>query len=1308
MKLIQISHKKALKKLANKKPFEDELAAFKQHFIEMLDTVNELEQNNKKESEEHLKNIVSRFLQITFYKKINEVNTNYRNDLVIYLDAPKKTVGVIIEAKRPTNTDQMISAENLNKKALWELIYYYLEEKKQANNFQLKHLIATNIYEWYIIDAEWFDKNIYKNSDILKLYDESKRKSASNDFFYSEIPRLLTQSDVEIPCIYFNIKKIESSLRKETSRQSEIISIYKLLSPDFLLGLENANDSNSLNTAFYKELLHVIGLEETTEGTKNVIKRKKPDNRDSGSLIELTIKAITSEDIIRDIPDKSTFGTDKETIEFNIALELCITWINRILFLKLLEGQLISYHGGNKADYQFLNPDKHITDFDGLFDLFHKVLAINTNEREEPLKSKYKHVPYLNSSLFDFSILERQSIKINSLAETGQIQLLSTTILKDLKKQYKHLSSIKYLLKFLGAYDFGSNEDEETINKDKPIINASVLGKVFEKINGYKDGSIFTPSFITMYMCKQSIRLAIAEKFKEAFPDENLNSFDAVKNFLTKWNETAQIRKANEIIDSIKICDPAVGSGHFLVSALNELIAIKSELNILADESGQRVKNFEIANNDDELQISDLANDNEPAKYRIINGKPQSERIQHLQKTLCHQKQTIIENCLFGVDINSKSVLICQLRLWIELLKNAYYKESDYTELETLPNIDINIKCGNSLISRFDLKENISIALKSVKYNTAEYREKVYLYKNEKNRNAKRELQDVINKIKGDLKTEIIKSGREYSNWYKAKGEHEKLTTQFTMFEHTAKEKKAFEEKIKEAADKLKKNETILENIRNNAIYKNALEWRIEFPEVLNDSGDFMGFDVVIGNPPYFSLSKDINNNHYKEHYQTFNSGGDIYCLFYELGNRLLATNRYLVFITSNKWMRATYGKYLRNYLINNTNPLFLFDFSWYQVFENASVDTNILLLSNTDNKFKTLSVEAKSDFDIKELPQYINQNAINIAFKTDDYWAIKPPLQQALKTKLETLGRRFEEWDLKINRGLLTGFNKGFLIDKKTKDDLIEADIKNAKIIVPLLRGRDIERYGYSFNSIYLINTYNGYTDTVIDVENDIIKHGDNDFLYKSANTGQWHSAYRIEISKGNSIRVNRVIAEIDYPFIYTYLKQFQPELEKREDQGDHWSNLRNCAYNDEFLKEKLVWAETMRIHKSDTQNFPRFGYDDEGYYADKTVFIGVGNHVKYLLAFFNSNIGRWLIKEYVTKLDTGGYMMQKVFLDEIPVLEIDEAKEVIFNQLVDSIIMSKKSGLNNDITKDENEIDHLLYSLYQLTPEEITIVES
>ena len=988
MILIPQSPKKALKAFLKQKPLRSEIDLFKTNLIDLLDKISVIEKGVTDESEEHLKNNLRDFLRDTFYRDTNTINTKDKKDLVIHLGKTTDSeVGVIIEAKRPTNIAEMVTAENPNKKAFHEIILYYMNERLKAGNNQLKQLIITNVYEWYIIDANHFDKYIYRNTQIKKLYDTKINDQKDNPFFYEEIAKIVSNLDIEIPCVYFDIREYNTILRnnkKEDDR--ELSALLKILSPQHLLKIVTPNDSNSLNEKFYKELLHIIGLEEAKEGGKNII-RRKIEKRDAASLVEATIEALNTEDVLHRLPDQSIYGSTKDERIFNISLELGITWINRILFLKLLEGQLITYHQGNK-DYRFLNSET-INDFDELFKLFHRVLAVNINERSAALKDKYIRVPYLNSSLFEISELEDLTIKINSLDDGGKLELINTTILKDVKKKTANLPTLNYLFQFLDAYDFASEGTEDIQEENKTIINASVLGKVFEKINGYKDGSIFTPAFITMYMCKQSIRLAVVEKFNEALSDKDkpmFDKFEDVKNYTSRIFKTQEVLKANEIINSLRICDPAVGSGHFLVSSLNEIISIKSELGILADNEGNSISGYEIEIVNDELIITDPKTN--ILEYKLQNGKPLSKEIQRLQKTLFHEKQIIIENCLFGVDINPNSVKICRLRLWIELLKNAYYKEeSNYLELETLPNIDINIKCGNSLLSRFALDADLRVALTKSQFTLKTYKIAVESYKSTTNKTDKRELLTLINKIKTEYSKTIYLKDPLRKKVAEARGLLELAKNNFDLFGEKidAKDK---EIEVRRLTLLLQQRELELEEAEKGILFKNAFEWRFEFPEVLNDKGDFEGFDVVIGNPPYIKardaespeIRKIIENN-----FQSATKMWDIYIPFIEQGLRLVKSSGKITYIIPDTLGLADYTKNIIE-IIETKHQLVRIDFyPDHYIFDGIGVKNKVILLNKTNNNNGTMRVlHRPSPTDEIILPK-INSNKKYLP-ETSDY----------------------------------------------------------------------------------------------------------------------------------------------------------------------------------------------------------------------------------------------------------------------------------------------------------------------------------
>lgn len=873
MTLKELKPKKALNKAFLKvKPNRTEIEGFKKNLITLLERTNDIE------SEGFHKNLIIDFLKKTYYDPNHYINTKGRNDLVIHNGTnADSTVGVIIETKKPTNKTEMVTAKKLNVKAFQELVLYYLRERITLKNLEIKHLIVTNINEWFIFDATLFDRLFAQDKNLLKKFNDFEgRRLADNktEFFYKEIaaPFIETIKE-EIEFTYFNIQDYQKPLRNsDKSDDHSLIALFKLLSPEHLLKLPFANDSNSLDKRFYSELLHIIGLAETKEGSKKIIGRGTKDNRHSGSILENTIIQLDSLDKINRINNPYQYGSSHQERLFNVGIELTITWLNRILFLKLLEAQLKVYNKGKKS-YSFLNLDK-IKNYDDLNGLFFQVLARRSEERSDDVKKEFEHVPYLNSSLFEPTDMEQECLFISNLKDDKTIPIFSQTVLKDQKgkKLEGTISTLQYLFEFLDTYDFGSEGAEEIQEDNKTLINASVLGLIFEKINGYKDGSFFTPGFITMHMCRETIRKAVVQKFNEV---KNWNC----KNIKELYDKIEDRKQANEIVNSIKICDPAVGSGHFLVSALNEMIAVKNDLKILQDREGKRLKEYHAEVVSDELIITD--EDGELFEYQ-----PKNKESQRIQETLFHEKQTIIENCLFGVDINSNSVKICRLRLWIELLKNAYYKNA--MELETLPNIDINIKCGNSLVSRFELDSDLKQALRKSKRTIKSYRSAVETYRNAKTKEQKREMERLISDIKSDFKSEISYNDTKVKKLRKITGELYQMNNQVRLFEISKKEQSDWNKKVQSLTKESKKLSAEIDEIKSNKIYENAFEWRFEFPEVLNDEGTFIGFDVIIGNPPY-GVKLSGNEKQYIKN-SLFNSG-ETAILFIYKGRELLNEN---------------------------------------------------------------------------------------------------------------------------------------------------------------------------------------------------------------------------------------------------------------------------------------------------------------------------------------------------------------------------------------------------------------------------------
>ena len=446
MILKELKPRKALNKAFLKvKPNRIDIEGFKTNLITLLDRTNDTE------SEEFHKNLVSDFLKDTYYKQNHFINTKGRNDLVIHNGQhANATVGVIIEAKKPTNKSEMITTKRLNVKAFQELVLYYLRERITHKNLEVKHLVATNINEWFIFDEHLFERLFARNKSLVKQFENFEASKKTTDVFYKEIAEPFIDSITsEIEFTYFNIQDFQKPLRNaDKADDNALIALFKLLSPEHLLKLPFTNDSNSLDKRFYSELLHIIGLTETKQGSKKLIERNKEGERNSGTLLEDAIIQLDSLDKIGRLDRPRQFGSSHQERLFNVGLELSITWINRILFLKLLEAQLITYHKGDRS-FAFLNLAK-IKDFDGLNRLFFQVLARRFDERNDDVKTAFEKVPYLNSSLFEPTDLEQTTLFISNLQDDKTIPIMSSTVLKNEhgKKRTGNLSTLEYLFEF--------------------------------------------------------------------------------------------------------------------------------------------------------------------------------------------------------------------------------------------------------------------------------------------------------------------------------------------------------------------------------------------------------------------------------------------------------------------------------------------------------------------------------------------------------------------------------------------------------------------------------------------------------------------------------------------------------------------------------------------------------------------------------------------------------------------------------------------------------------------------------------------
>jgi len=1243
------------------------------HYKNFCDKLAELQQKlNVHETEEHGKVPLRDFLKNTFYADL-EINTKGDIDYAIFNgNTDKAPVAVLIEMKKLSEQKDMPTSENLGAKSFYQSVLYYLRERIDAQNNDLKHIVITNLQQWFVFDAMQYEKHFFTNTKLVREYNDwstKQKTSSSTDLFYREIvPKYLPES---IEFTYFSLADFDTTRPFDVLKEDKLLTaLYKFFSPSHLLKRPFANDSNSLNKPFYYELLYILGLEERKEGGKKLIGRPAEGQRITGSMMENTITTLETRGRMEKLSDAYKYGDTPEEQMEAVALELNITWLNRILFLKLLEAQLLKYHNGN-SQYHFLSYDK-IREYDMLEELFFDVLAIREHDRNSYAQANYGFIPYLNSSLFEQTALESNVVSMSMLKDRYKIPLYKNTVLRDGEKRAEgEMPILQYLFAFLEAYDFASEGTEEVQKQSKELINASVLGLIFEKINGYKEGSFFTPGFITEYMSRETIRRTVVQKFKNE-ENNQIEDFEELKAYCHKFFKPADILRFNKIINSVKIVDPAVGSGHFLVSSLNELLAIKSELGLLADAKGMPL-DYGVRVENDELVVIHLTKNHLFEYHLDAQGKTIPE-LQTVQETLFNEKRYIIENCLFGVDINPNSVHITHLRLWIELLKNAYYMIPDTTlsgvktltglKLQTLPNIDINIKTGNSLISRFTLDTDIRKALRGTKWNLSMYLTAVNAYKEVSDKKSKDQIRQLIDDIKRNFRTVLSQNHPKYSKLAKLKRQFYDLFSGNMLFEDETQyggNKTERQKQREQMEQEIAQLETELEEIKSNKLYYNAFEWRFEFPEVLHpETGEYLGFDVVIGNPPYVQLQsmKELSKKYAAIGYTTFTSTGDLYALFYERGLQVLKQDGLLAFISGSAWMRANYGANLRKFFLNNTHVLQLIDLSDTHVFDSATVLTSILIFRKTNHRGATAAIRftKKDQEKLSQLAEIFRNEHIQVAQFLETSWIIEN--SNGIKQKVEQQGVKLVDWDIEINRGILTGFNEAFIIDRATRDRLIAEDPKSAEILKPLLRGRDIKKYAYDFQDKWLVNTHNGVKKLnipIIDVRN--------------------------------------------YPAIKKHLENYWQDIERRTDQGDSPYNLRNCAYIKEFESPKIIYSELTK--------FLYFTFDSNYNYVDKTAFICTGRNLYFLVCFLNSKVFKYCFADNFSEIQGNTRVLSKIIFEQIPVKQIPEEAEAPFKEKVEAILSAKKANPQADTSALEAEIDQMVYALYGLSPAEIQMIE-
>lgn len=811
--------------------------------------------------------------------------------------------------------------------------------------------------------------------------------------------------------------------------------------------------------------------------------------------------------------------------------------------------------------------------------LFYEALAKERDNENSYYKRFDCRIPFLNGGLFEADYNWQEA----------NISIPSTLFRNEEKNKSGDIGT--GILDVFDRYNFTIKEDEPL---DKEVaVDPEMLGKVFENMLDITErkskGAFYTPREIVHYMCQESlihyldnslnnnsisyqelgtdqtkifsdaetkkgqIKLEIEHGNRILVPKKDIELFIREGHFTLENDERVankgqtktyqyqlpeSIRKNADLIDrklsSIKICDPAIGSGAFPVGLLHELVnamlVLKPHLSY--NYLTEKLKGFGFTHRE---SISDSR-----YIYRL--------------------KRHIIQESIYGVDIDSSAIDIARLRLWLSLVVD----EDDLDPIETLPNLDYKIVAGNSLIG---LPES-----------------------------AMRNLQ--------------------------VEAELEKLKE--TFYDITdEKEKKALRQQINT------KIRELLDSAEQFAGYKIDFDFKLFFSEVWREKG---GFDVVIGNPPYVSLqrfSDEIKRVFSKIGYETFSPRGDIYELFYEKGNNVLRRSGSLCFITSNKWLRANYGKSTRNFFLKNTNPLILLDFGQEMIFDSAIVHSNILLFERNNKQEKFYGVQAdKKKISGLSLYEYFNRNKLHLNYLTEDVWSISDNKLISIKNKLEKIGVKLSDWSIKISYGIKTGLNEAFIIDKSTLK-ILSKNQKNLQKIKKIVRGRDTRRY------------------------------------------------YTKDSEKWMIISPYQMNSEItaDYPDLFKYLKTFEEQLKERgqvRNGQHHWlelDNNPNQEYFDSFANPKIIFSEIV--------SEPQFSLDVDGLYPEATTFFIQGESLKWLIAFLNSEPITNLFRCFYAGGElVGKFRYKKVFLETLPIPKpLLEYKPTIEN-LVDYLLVQKRAN--------------------------------
>ena len=957
--------------------------------------------------------------------------------------------------------------------------------------------------------------------------------------------------------------------------------------------------------------------------------------------------------------EEATFPTDENrTIK---PAEHVIRLITRLLFIWFIkEKGLIAAELFNKTQIQDLLTEDDFNNGDSYYravlqNLFFATLNTEIDKRKfstvgyatnrdfsryrykdqmrdsDKLLDIFAKTPFINGGLFDcldsWEATGEDSYRIDCFSDNQYHKLSIPNRL--------FFDENRGLLPLLEHYKF--TVEENTPIEQEVALDPELLGRVFENLLAAynpetgatvrkQTGSYYTPRAIVDYMVEETLVATLSQKCNPT--DDDAKLWDERLHYLldyaqafddaSEWFDDVETDAIVQAISELTILDPAVGSGAFPMGMLHKLTLALRRL----DPDNSR---WERLQKERALQRAEVAFDTQDDPTRREELIEIDETFKRYRDSDFGRKLYLIQNSIFGIDIQPVACQIAKLRFFISLaIEQEPEQNAENFGIKPLPNLETRFIAANTLIGLEQQRTLTSNKARNLERELGDNRERHF---HATTRQHKRKCQQRDEKLRAELAAELQSMG--------TPADDAERIAQWDPYDQNA------------TADWFDP------------------KWMF---------GVMDGFDVAIGNPPYIQLQKEggrLGNLYQDKGFDTFARTGDIYCLFYEKADQLLRNNGYVCFITSNKWMRAGYGKKLRDYFVTLTQPLQLLDMG-PDVFD-ATVDTNILLFqkiaSDATTTFVGVSLGADFDRQTGNIAQYLSDNGATMEMPAKgEPWAILSSAEFNLKCKIEDIGIPLKDWDINIYRGIVTGCNEAFIIDEAKREQLIAQDPKSTEIIKPLLRGKDIKRYHAQQGKFYILAT--GYD---LDIPN-------------------------------------------KYPAIYNHLETLAKRMDSgiiktkgkgllnRDDQGENWWNLRACAYYAEFDKEKIIWQEMAKEGK--------FLIDRNQFYSLDTTRILTGKNLTYLLGILNSRFFLFAFKNYYAggHLGSKGVRFKSEFMKHFPVPPITEANQHITTEmetLVEKIIAAKHADQNADTSNLENEIDKLVYALYDLTPKEIAIVE-